>query len=207
LKLRHKLVPLSSESNSASERDSCGFNSNSSSYWWCSSHSIVALIGAWVVLHQRKPKPNPNPDKPLVGNHDSPSSAAYDLFLIERAISSYNQGRFQSALNYYQQALVIAREVGDRAGEWTILNNIGSVYHYCGQYDQALENFQQALVIHREVGNRAEEGTTLNNIGSVYHYRGQYDQALQNYQQALVTAEEEAVLANIRIYLIIGIQS
>jgi tetratricopeptide (TPR) repeat protein len=170
---------------------------------------IVALIGIWGMTYQRTGKliwwrkPIPNPIKPSVGNHDSPSSDAHDL--TERDLSSYNQGQYQSALNYFQQALVIQRGVGDRAGEGTTLNNIGLVYDARGQYDQALENYRQVLVIHREVGNRAEEGTTLNNIGEMYRARGQYDQALHNYQQALVIlrevgdrAEEEAVLANIK---------
>jgi hypothetical protein len=76
---------------------------------------IGALITSWVMLHQRKPKPAPSSNKLTVGNRNSPSSNASDL--IERGLSSYNRGQHQSALNYYQQALVIQKEVGDRAGE------------------------------------------------------------------------------------------
>ena len=36
------------------------------------------------------------------------------------------------ALDYYEQALPIRREVGDRAGEATTLNNIGRVYDGLG---------------------------------------------------------------------------
>jgi tetratricopeptide (TPR) repeat protein len=78
---------------------------------------IVALIGVWGVIYQRTGKlfwwrkPNPSPIKPLIGNHDSPSLNVSDL--NERGLSSYNQGRYREALNYYQQALVIARAVGD----------------------------------------------------------------------------------------------
>jgi tetratricopeptide (TPR) repeat protein len=171
---------------------------------------IVALIGTWASLHQRKPKPNPNPDKPLVGNHDSPSLDAFDL--NERGLSSYDQERYLEALNYYQQALVIQRKVRDRTGEGITLNNIGGVYASLGQYDQALHSYQQALVIHqqalviqRKVRDRTGEGITLNNIGDVYSAREQYDQALQSYQQALVIAREvvdkaleETVVANIK---------
>jgi hypothetical protein len=38
---------------------------------------IGALIGAWVVVHQRKPKLSSI--KPPVGDHESPSSDAHDL--------------------------------------------------------------------------------------------------------------------------------
>jgi tetratricopeptide (TPR) repeat protein len=151
-----------------------------------------------------RPQPSITPvEKPSIEEDLSPSSKAFDLH--KRGSSSYNQGQYEEALNYYQQALVITREVGDRTGEGTTLNNIGAAYQARGQYDQALQNYQQALVIHREVGNRVMEGTILNNIGLVYQARGQYDQALENCQQALVIAREvgdraleEAVLANIK---------
>ncbi len=77
------------------------------------------------------------------------------------------QGQYDQALNQYRQALVIRREVGDRAGEGTTLNYIGGIHDSQGQYDQALNQYQQALVIAREVGDRTGEGTTLNNIGGV----------------------------------------
>jgi tetratricopeptide (TPR) repeat protein len=77
------------------------------------------------------------------------------------------RGQYDQALHNYQQALVITREVGNRAGEGTTLNNIGLVYDALGQYDQALETYQQALVIHREVGNRAGEKAVIANIKSL----------------------------------------
>jgi CHAT domain-containing protein/Tfp pilus assembly protein PilF len=101
-----------------------------------------------------------------------------------------NLGQYPQALEHYQQALVILREVGDRAGEGRTFNNIGGVYNKLGQYPQALEHYQQALVIRREVGDRVGEGTTLNNIGRVYDSLGQYSQALEQFQQALVILHE-----------------
>ena len=67
--------------------------------------------------------------------------------------------RSEKALNY-QQALVIHREVGDRSGEGTTLNNIGTIYDNLGQQDEALDTYQQALAIRREVGDRYGEGVT-----------------------------------------------
>jgi tetratricopeptide (TPR) repeat protein len=110
--------------------------------------------------------------------------------LNERGCEAHRKGQYREALNYYQQALVIHREVGNRAGEGSMLTNIGVVYYSQGQYDQALEYYQQALVIHREVGNRAREGSTLTNIGVAHYSQGQYDQALEYHQQALVIRRE-----------------
>jgi tetratricopeptide (TPR) repeat protein len=69
------------------------------------------------------------------------------------------------ALECYEQALPIRREVGDRAGEATTLNNIGLVYDNTGQPQQALDLYERALPIRREVGDRAGEAVTCFNIG------------------------------------------
>jgi tetratricopeptide (TPR) repeat protein len=79
----------------------------------------------------------------------------------------YARGQYDQVLQNYQQALIIAREVGNRAGEGTTLNNIGEMYRALGQHGQALENFRQALIIAREVEFRGSEETVLLNIKSL----------------------------------------
>ncbi|HAZ49104.1 MAG TPA: hypothetical protein DCZ55_32820, partial [Cyanobacteria bacterium UBA11371] len=44
---------------------------------------------------------------------------------------------YPKALEFYQQALAISREVGDRAGEGVTLSSIGLVYGSLGQYPKA----------------------------------------------------------------------
>src|SRR5579859_616408 len=87
-------------------------------------------------------------------------------------------GQKQEALRYYEQALRIFGEVGDRGGEGTTLNNLGGVYDDLGQKQEALRYYEQALRIRREVGDRGGEGTTLNNIGIMYSNWHHYDVAL-----------------------------
>ena len=58
-----------------------------------------------------------------------------------------NIGQPKEALNYYQQSLLISREVDDRAQEATTLNNIGLVYARMGQPKEALNYYQQSLAI------------------------------------------------------------
>ncbi len=99
------------------------------------------------------------------------------------------------ALEYYNQALPIYREIKDRAGEARLLNNIGRVYDALGEKQKALDNYQQALPLLRAVGNRtgearavgdrSGEAATLSNIGAVYDALGEKQKALDNYQQAL----------------------
>jgi len=103
--------------------------------------------------------------------------------------ASISLGKQQQALEYYQQALSIFREEGDRYGESTALTNIGLVYDNLGKQQQALEYYQQALSIKREVG--AGGGTTLTHIGGIYAAQGKQQQALEYYQQALSISREE----------------
>lgn len=98
----------------------------------------------------------------------------------------YNElGQYSIALNLYEQALAIRKEIGDKVEEGNTLNNIGIVYNQLGQNSQALKYYQQALAVKREASDKAGEGTTLNNIGLVYDELGQHSQALESLNQSL----------------------
>ena len=77
------------------------------------------------------------------------------------------------------------REVGDRAGEATTLNNIGRVYHGLGDRQRALDHFHQALPIRREVGDRAGEAVTRFNIAMIHRAGGDLDQAIRELEQVV----------------------
>ncbi|MCG8364547.1 MAG: tetratricopeptide repeat protein [Pseudanabaenales cyanobacterium] len=112
--------------------------------------------------------------------------------LLEQGRQQFRVSQFRAALQSWQAALEIYRELGDQAGEGKTLNNIGLVYQNLGDYDypQALDTYQQSLAITREIGDRATEGKTLNNIGSVHLLLGNYPQALDYYQQSLAITRE-----------------
>ena len=60
------------------------------------------------------------------------------LRLTELGLQQLNPGEYRKALNNFEQALAIVREIGERLGEGTILNNIGNVYNSLGEYAKAL---------------------------------------------------------------------
>jgi tetratricopeptide (TPR) repeat protein len=90
-----------------------------------------------------------------------------------------------AALQDYEQALSLYRDVGSRLGEAYTLRAIGDVLQFQKQNNQALENYQQALSLYRDVGSRLGEANTLRAIGDVLQFQKQNNQALENYQQAL----------------------
>ncbi len=56
-------------------------------------------------------------------------------------------GQVERAIGYYEQSLVIAREIGDRRGEGNALGNLGIAYADLGQVERAIGYYEQALVI------------------------------------------------------------
>jgi CHAT domain-containing protein/tetratricopeptide (TPR) repeat protein len=104
---------------------------------------------------------------------------------VYRALSQY-----APAITYYEQALALQREVGDRAGAGRTLNNLGEAYWALSQYALAIDAYYQALALQREVSDRAGEGTTLINLGAVYWAVSQYAAAVDAYSQALVIQRE-----------------
>ena len=115
--------------------------------------------------------------------------------LFDQAVTQYRAGDFRSALQTYQQVLIIRNNQKDRVGIAATLDNIGEVYTSLGNYDKALENLQEALTIRKEISDRSGIGETLNNIGFVYRQQGDYAKALELHQQALAIAEQVGNLA------------
>ena len=109
------------------------------------------------------------------------NAAGYDLSRLSRS---------NEAQPLYEQSLAIRKEIGDRAGEGTTLNNISQIYHDRSDYATALTYLEQSLAIRKEIGGRAGEGTTLNNISQIYHDRGEYDTALKYLEQSLDITQE-----------------
>ena len=61
-------------------------------------------------------------------------------------------------MEYPSKHLVIALEVGDRAGEGLAYGNLGCAYHSLGQFEKAVEYHSKHLAIALEVGDRAGVG-------------------------------------------------
>jgi tetratricopeptide (TPR) repeat protein len=99
-------------------------------------------------------------------------------------------GQLEKAIASYEQALLIAREIGDRRGEGGALDDLGKACARLGQVEKAITFHERALLIAREIGHRQGEGTTLGNLGAAYVDLGQVEKAISFYEQALLIARE-----------------
>ncbi len=99
-------------------------------------------------------------------------------------------GQVERAIEFYEQHLAIAREIGDRRGEGNALGNLGGAYYRLGQLERAIEFHEQALIISRETRDRRGEGGDLGNLGLAYARLGQVERAIEFHEQALIISRE-----------------
>ena len=110
-------------------------------------------------------------------------------------------GETRKGIEYYEQAMKIAREIGDRKGESANLGNLGNAYSDLGEPKKTIEYYEQALKIDREIGYRQGEGTALGNLGLAYSHLGEPKKAIDYYEQALKIAREIGDRKGERIWL------
>lgn len=105
--------------------------------------------------------------------------------LFQQGIAFHRVSRYREAIESWQLALEIYRQLNERVGEAHSLGNLGTAYRNLGQYQQAINLLQQSLVIKREIGDRKGEANTLGSLGVAHNLLGQYSQAIELQQQAL----------------------
>ncbi|HHS97440.1 MAG TPA: tetratricopeptide repeat-containing protein, partial [Chloroflexi bacterium] len=92
-------------------------------------------------------------------------------------------------IEHYEQALAIAREIGDRRGEGIHLGNLGNAWADLGEVRKAIDYYEQALAIAREIGDRRGEGNRLVNMGLAYWELGDLERARRLWRRALEILE------------------
>ena len=93
--------------------------------------------------------------------------------------------QYQQAKDYFQKALALKIECGDRYFQAQTLQNLGLIALRLGQSQQAQDYLQQALNIFIKYGDRYSQAITLSNLGGIATESKQYPQARKYYQQAL----------------------
>jgi CHAT domain-containing protein len=107
------------------------------------------------------------------------------LFMIGLVNNYLDRPQAQENFN---QALALARAIGDRWGEELILENLAEVLGGMGEILESLEAYEQSLAIARELKDHNGEQLSLYDIALIYLNLGEAQQALDyNYQLLAVT--------------------
>jgi CHAT domain-containing protein/Tfp pilus assembly protein PilF len=123
-----------------------------------------------------------------------------------------HQSQYPEALENYQTALLMFREVKDRTGEARTLNNLSNVYWSIGNNAEARQAAEASLKIFQELRMKDEEARALGALGNVHLSTGTYGEALRAFEAALkvfrelrTKAEEATALNNIGgVYRLMG---
>ena len=102
------------------------------------------------------------------------------------------EGNTATARDYQEQALVLFRAVGERAGEGICLINLGSLCSRQGQYDFARGYLEQAVVLGRSTGHGALEGMGESNLGEIHALEGDLASAHERYVKRSRSPAESA---------------
>jgi len=130
----------------------------------------------------------------LLGRNDNTSVAVIRELeahrLLEQGNQQFNISQFREALQSWEHALTIYRQIGYRQGEAASLGSLGNAYNSLGQFHRAIEFHQQYLKISREIGHRQGEAASLGNLGITYQSLGQFHRAIEFDQLSLEIERE-----------------
>ncbi len=86
---------------------------------------------------------------------------------------------------YSEQALVIARNIGERGSEGKAFCHLGNAYVGLGDVRMAIDYYELALTIAREIGDRRGEGNALWNTSLALVSLDGRSEAIKNAKRAL----------------------
>ncbi len=107
------------------------------------------------------------------------------------ADSFLSLGRYPKAIQYIKEALIIASEIGDRAGKATSLLAHGFILYSIGGYDVKVKEYcGKAIAISKEIGLRPTLGQCYLLLGRVLFQKGKYDKAEDYVKKSLAISED-----------------
>ena len=110
--------------------------------------------------------------------------------LLQEGNWQAKNSQYRLAIQYWEAALDIYRELGNLSNVGRSLGNLGLAYNSLGQYGRAISYYQQSIEIFKEIENRPGEGFQLRGLGDVYKSIKQYQRAISYYQQSLEISRE-----------------
>lgn len=139
-------------------------------------------------LLQLQDRQDKEASRPSAQTPSSPKAEADRL--LRQGYQQRNSNQFEEALQSFQQALTIYRQLHDRQWEGNALAALGFYYDERRESQKALSYWQQVLAVRRELHDREAEAAALDFLVSDYVSLKNYTQALEYQQQSLALARQ-----------------
>jgi predicted ATPase/class 3 adenylate cyclase/DNA-binding CsgD family transcriptional regulator/tetratricopeptide (TPR) repeat protein len=105
--------------------------------------------------------------------------------LVAAADLAFVQGDMDTMHFLADEALLICRQLGDRAGIAFCLYLLGMFATQRGEYVSASSHLEESVLLFRELGNRDRQAWSLWALGGLHFTRGEYGSARACYEEAL----------------------
>ena len=117
------------------------------------------------------------------------SAEASALAELGRIVGVF-QGDEKAGRQYFDEALPIARELGDRPTLLFILRQLGNMVIARGDYQPAVEFLEESIAIARKLGDSYSVAQGLNSLGLAFHVHDDLERAASTYAEAMGLAQE-----------------
>ena len=169
-------------------------NSRPGRVWACALGLAFAGLTTALAYAQSQPageaikqaveSPSASDDR-SVGKDDGASYKNKLNVLLKRADRFRGEGKYQAALQIYQQMLTLLGERDYTRGQAVTLRRIGTTYKNLHQPSKALASYKQSLALFSDLGEPGREARVLIDMGNIYRSQGNYPAALEAYNGAL----------------------
>ncbi|MGB3405629.1 MAG: tetratricopeptide repeat protein [Microcoleaceae cyanobacterium] len=123
-------------------------------------------------------------------NYDNFTARQAEANLLRMAADYWWLENQQKALEYYNQSLIVYRNIEDKQGEAQTLSSIADNYAELENREKQSEFYTQALLIYQEIEDRIGEAKVLNSLGDIYYLSEDIEKSLEYYRQTLEKNKE-----------------
>lgn len=102
-------------------------------------------------------------------------------------------GKYEKAIEFYENALVIHGQTGDTSGEGKVLDDLGNISTQLGAYSKALDLYKGAPAICHQIGYKSKEEKLLDYMVNLYFSLNDHHRAISFYEKQLEIRRVRAV--------------
>ncbi|MBS1517821.1 MAG: tetratricopeptide repeat protein [Bacteroidetes bacterium] len=126
----------------------------------------------------------------ILNNPEGISKPALAKLILRAAQITRFQGDYKQAEKYYNDCLILSRELGDIPITAASLNGLGNVALDLKNYKLAKQYYLESLDLRRQTGDKDIIANSFNNLGNVAFILENYDECLKFYEESLKLKRE-----------------